>query len=156
MWNHFYVLSKQITVGTTFLLISHVLVLIHSKEEWRITTSRKFLHKDYYIQQKGPDQAGQCSWTIQRLCCKAPQSNSHKDSWLHLPDSELDRLNALLCCLKTAKKILHLSLVHSFALVIIQHMQQLDKQRFALNKIISSDLQWKPLLAITAHLIWTQ
>lgn len=49
-------------------------------------------------------------------------------------------MNALLRRLKTAKKILHLSLVHTRALVIIQHMQQLDKQRFAPNIKISFDL----------------
>lgn len=67
MWNHFYVLSKQVTLGTTFPLISHIFVLIHSREEWRITTSRKFLHEDDCIDKKGPDQAGQCSWTIKSL-----------------------------------------------------------------------------------------
>lgn len=128
------------------------LVLIHSREEWRITTSRKFLHEDDFIDQKGPDHAGKCNWTINSLCCKAPQSSSHKDSWPHLRFWSWQTE----CCLKTAKKILHLSLVHSFPLVIIQHMQQLDKQRFALNRKISFDLQWKPLLAITAHLIWNQ
>lgn len=155
VWNHFYVLSKQVTLGTRFPPID-VLVLTHSREEWRITTSRKFLHEDDCIDQKGSDHAGQCNCTIKSLCCKVPQSSSHKDFWPHLSDYEADRLNALLCCLKTAKKILHLSLVHSFARVIIQHVQQLDKHRFALNRKISFDLQWKPLLAITAHLIWNQ
>jgi len=29
---------------------------------------------------KAPDQKDQCSWTIQSLCCKAPQSRSQKNS----------------------------------------------------------------------------
>lgn len=67
VWNHFYVLSKEVTAGTTFPLFSHVLMLIHSREEWRTTISRKFLHENYCIDKNGPDQAGQCSWTIKSL-----------------------------------------------------------------------------------------